>query len=433
MTGLFRVYGSVAALPDSVWDVLLNRGAALHAELRQRTAELVEDVRRHGDAALRRQALELDGVSCAALEVPAQELERALAGLDPSLRAALARAAANIRAVHYAFRPVPMRARSPDGAVLLRRPDPLECAGVYAPGGRAAYPSSLLMGAVPARVAGVREVIVCSPALEGGFPDPLVLAAAAIAKADRVFAAGGAGAIAAMAFGTESIPRVQCIVGPGNAWVDEAKRQLAGTVRIDAPAGPSELLILADDSASPDRLAHELTAQAEHDPDAAVVLVTTEPGLIRQVETALQTMIASAPRAEIIREALARRGGALVAHSLDEALEFAARYAAEHVLLACRGALAAAGRVRNAGSIFVGESSSVVFGDYLTGSNHVLPTGGAARTWSGLSTDTFVRWTTVQETPAGVAAILASDSARLARAEGLDAHARAARMAELVP
>jgi histidinol dehydrogenase len=432
MTGLFRVYGSVATLSDAEWGVLADRGAAFHDGLRYRTAELVKDVRRHGDAALRRQALELDGVSCAALEVPAPELERALAGLDPSLRAALARAAANIRAVHHAFRPVPMRTRSPDGALILRRPDPLECAGVYAPGGRAAYPSSLLMGAVPARVAGVREVIVCSPAMKGGFPDPLVLAAAAIAKVDRVFVAGGAGAIAAMSFGTGSIPRVQCIVGPGNAWVDEAKRQLAGTVRIDAPAGPSELLILADDSASPVRLAHELTAQAEHDPDAAVVLVTTEPGLIPRVEAELLERIASAPRAEIIREALARRGGALVSRSLDEALEFAARYAAEHVLLACRGAVDTAGRVRNAGSIFVGESSSVVFGDYLTGSNHVLPTGGAARTWSGLSTESFVRWTTVQETPARVAAILASDTARLARAEGLDAHASTARAMERV-
>jgi histidinol dehydrogenase len=433
MTGLFRVYGAVATLSDAEWGVLADRGAALHDGLRHRTAELVEDVRRHGDVALRRQALELDGVTCAALEVPRRELNRALTGLDPSLRAALARAAANIRAVHDAFRPVPMTTRSPDGALILRRPDPLECAGVYAPGGRAAYPSSVLMGAVPARVAGVRDVVVCSPATEGGLPDPLVLAAAAIADVDRVFVAGGAGAIAAMAFGTESIPRVQCLVGPGNAWVDEAKRQLAGTVRIDAPAGPSELLILADDSATPERLAHELTAQAEHDPDAAVVLVTTEPGLIRRVEAELLERIASAPRAEIIREALARRGAALVAHSLDEALEFAGRYAAEHVLLACRGAVSAAGRVRNAGSIFVGESSSVVFGDYLTGSNHVLPTGGAARTWSGLSTDTFVRWTTVQETPAGVAAILASDTARLACAERLDAHASAARRAERVP
>jgi histidinol dehydrogenase len=432
MTGLFRVYGSVATLSDAAWGVLLDRGAALDAGPRQRTAELVEEVKRGGDAAVRRQALELDGVTCAALEVPARELDRALAGLDRSLRAALSRAAANIRAVHRAFRPVPMRTRSPDGALLLRRPDPLDCVGVYAPGGRAAYPSSLLMGAVPARVAGVREVIVCSPAFEGGLPDPLVLAAAAIANADRVFVAGGAGAIAAMAFGTESIPRVQCIVGPGNAWVDEAKRQVAGTVRIDAPAGPSELLILADASARPDRLGHELTAQAEHDPDAAIVLVTTEPGLVRRVEAKMLERIASAPRAKIIREALARRGAALVARSLDEALEFAARYAAEHVLLACRGAVDAAGRVRNAGSIFVGESSSVVFGDYLTGSNHVLPTGGAARTWSGLSTDTFVRWTTVQETPAGVAALLASDTARLARAEGLDAHASAARAMERV-
>jgi histidinol dehydrogenase len=433
MTGLFRVYGMVAALPESESRVLLDRRFALEAELRRRTAQLVEEVRRDGDAALRRQALALDGVSCEALEVPAQELERALAGLDRDLRRALARAAANIRAVHDALRPAPMQTRSPDGAHLTRRPDPLDRIGIYAPGGRAAYPSSLLMAAVPARVAGVRDLVVCSPASEGGLPNALVLAAAAVAGVDRVYAAGGAGAIAAMAFGTESIPRVQCIVGPGNIWVDEAKRQLAGLVRIDAPAGPSELLVLADDSAAPARLAHELAAQAEHDADAAVALVVTDPDLVPRVEAELEILIASAPRAAIIRESLSRRGGALVADSFDEALEFAASYAAEHVLLACRGAETMAGRVRNAGSIFVGESSSVVFGDYLTGSSHVLPTGGAARSWSGLSTDTFVRWTSVQHTPVAVATALAADTVRLATAEGLHAHAGAAGVKALVP
>jgi histidinol dehydrogenase len=203
-------------------------------------------------------------------------------------------------------------------------------------------------------------------------------------------------------------------------------------VRIDAPAGPSELLVLADDSAAPARLAHELAAQAEHDADAAVALVVTDPDLIPRVEAELEILIAAAPRAAIIRESLSRRGGALVADSLDEALEFTAFYAAEHVLLACRGAETMAGRVRNAGSIFVGESSSVVFGDYLTGSSHVLPTGGAARSWSGLSTDTFVRWTTVQQMPVAVATALAADTVRLATAEGLYAHAGAAGVRELV-
>jgi len=433
MSALFRIRGAVASLSDQARRVLLERGDEPAPGFRLRVAELMEDVRRDGDAALRRQALEIDGVSTCAIAVPAWELERALDGLDADLRRALTRAAENIRTVHQAFRPKTVRTRSPDGAEITRRPDPLDRVGLYAPGGRAAYPSSLLMSAVPARVAGVRELVVCSPAARGGLPNPLVLAAAAIAGVDRVFAGGGAGAIAAMAFGTESIPRVPCITGPGNAWVNEAKRQVAGSVRIDVPAGPSELLILADDSAAPALLARELAAQAEHDADAAVVLLTADPGQIPLVEAELETLLASAPRAEIIRTSLSRRGGALTVASLDEALEFASWFAAEHVLLACRDAAAVAARVRNAGSIFVGQSSSVVFGDYLTGSNHVLPTGGAARGWSGLSTDGFVRWTTVQETPPDVAAALASDTALLARAEALPAHAGAAGAWELVP
>ncbi|MGH7560324.1 MAG: histidinol dehydrogenase [Gemmatimonadales bacterium] len=429
---LFAVRGSLAGLDDRRRRLLCDRTAASDPGLRERVAALVAEVRRDGDAALRRLARELDGVELEALDVPPSAWTAALSSLDAALREALERAAAAIRSVHQALRPGSVRVVSPDGAVITRRPDPLARVGVYAPGGRAAYPSSLLMGALPARAAGVGEIIVCAPPGRDGKPAAVVLAAAAIAGVDRLFAVGGAGAVSAMAYGTSSIPRVDRIVGPGNAWVNEAKLQVSRDVGIDAPAGPSELLIIADDSASPARVAGELAAQAEHDPEAAVVLVTTSPALAEEVETELEQLLRTAPRAEIIRASLATRGGVLLAASIADAVAFAADYAPEHLLLACREPGEVAARTRNAGAVFLGESSSVVFGDYSTGANHVLPTAGAARTWSGLSTLDFVRWTTLQEVPAETAAALAADTARLARAEGLPAHAEAVATKESV-
>jgi histidinol dehydrogenase len=310
-----------------------------------------------------------------------------------------------------------------------RRPDPLARVGVYAPGGRAAYPSSVLMGAVPARVAGVGEVCLCSPPGPTGRPSAVVLAAAALADVDRVFALGGAGAIAAMAHGTASVPAVDRIVGPGNAYVAEAKAQVATTVAIDSPAGPSELLVLADASAAPAVIAREMLAQAEHDPVAAVVLVTDDAPLLGQVRATLTALVDAEPRAAIIREAFAARGALVLAPTLDAAVAFSNTWAPEHLLLTVRTEReqATLDRLRNAGTIFVGGSASVAFGDYLSGANHVLPTGGAARAYSGLSTLDFVRWTTYQRISPTVAAGLADDVGRFADAEGLPAHAAAAR------
>jgi histidinol dehydrogenase len=427
MTCLVAVQGRLGDLTESERALLLERAPAAGGSVARRTAEIVARVRREGDEALRALAEELDGVSLPVLEVPRSQWERALATIPRPLREALERAAANIRAVHQALRPATTRVVTRDGVIVIRRPDPLERVGVYAPGGRAGYPSSLLMGAVPARVAGVAEVIVCSPPAEpSGLPAPAVLAAAAIAGADRLFALGGAGAVAAMAYGTKTVPRVDRIVGPGNAWVAEAKIQVARDVGIDSPAGPSELLVLADGTADPAAVAAELAAQAEHDPEACVALVSTDPALVEAVAVELACRADASPRAPIIREALAARAGLLVAASLDEALAFTAAYAAEHVLVACREPRSVAARVRNAGTVFIGQTSSVTFGDYLTGANHVLPTGGAARRFSGLSTADFVRWTTTQEVPRLAAAGLAPLAAILAEAEGLPAHAAAA-------
>ena len=378
-------------------------------------------------------ARDFDRVELPAIEVPRAAWEAALDSLNPALRAVLERSARNIATVHQAFRPVATECAPEPGIRIGRRPDPLARVGIYAPGGRAAYPSSLLMGTIPARVAGVGEVIVCSPPGPNGLPSPVVLAAAALAGVDRVFAIGGAGAIAAMAIGTTTVPRVDRIMGPGNAFVAEAKLQLVAEVAIDAPAGPSELLILADETANPAALARELMAQAEHDPDAAVIAVLAgEPTAVAALASALEqevlAQLAHAPRAAIVREALAARGAMVWVGTVVEAIAFANEWAAEHLLLVVAPSVQATtlAALRSAGTIFVGESSSVAFGDYMTGANHVLPTAGAGRSYSGLSTLDFVRWTTWQRVTPEAAARLAGDVERLALAEGLPAHAASA-------
>ncbi len=426
--GTLRFTGRVENLSPADRSALFDRQDASDALVRERTSAIVQRVRRGGDRALRALALELDDVSLQELEVPRATCDRALATLPSPLRSALERAAANIRAVHECFRPRASETESMPGVIVGRRPDPLARVGVYAPGGRAAYPSSVLMGIVPARVAGVGEVVLCSPpSRETGLPSDVVLAAASLAGADRVFALGGAGAVAAMAYGTLSVPRVDRIVGPGNAYVAEAKLQVASAVAIDSPAGPSELLVLSDHTADADVIAREMLAQAEHDPLAAVVAVTTSASIADAVRVALVRMLDAQPRSEIIRQALAARGAVLVAADLTAAINFANAYASEHLLVLAEDEMQVLARVRSAGTVFVGAAASVAFGDYMTGANHVLPTGGLARSYSGLSTLDFVRWTTYQRVSADAAAAMAEDTGVLADAEGLGGHAIAAR------
>lgn len=423
------VRGSTDALSARDRAVLFDRSTSSDTSVREATAAVIARVRADGDTALRAMAREFDGVSLDALEVPRTQWTRALDTLAPDLRSALERAVANIRCVHEAFRPVAQEITTVDGARIGRRPDALGRVGVYAPGGRATYPSSLLMGAVPARVAGVREVIVCSPPGPSGAPTDVLLAAAALAEVDRVFAIGGAGAIAALAYGTASVPMVDRIVGPGNAYVAEAKVQVSSVVAIDSPAGPSELLIIADASASPSVLARELLAQAEHDPKAAVVLVSDAPALLEAVAAELAARVDAEPRAAVIREALATRGALLQAPTIDAAVAFSNAWAPEHLLLVVDAAREAVtlDALRNAGTVFVGETASVAFGDYLSGANHVLPTGGLARSYSGLSTLDFVRWTTWQRIDGDAAARMADAVGTFADAEGLPGHAATAR------
>jgi histidinol dehydrogenase len=285
------------------------------------------------------------------------------------------------------------------------------------------------MGAVPARIAGVREVIVASPPGPDSLPTAVVLAAAELADADRVFALGGAGAIGAMAFGTETVPRVDRIVGPGNAFVAEAKLQVSGIVSIDSPAGPSELLVIADAAASADVVALELLAQAEHDPRACVVAVVQGGAFAARLRDALRRLLPEQERREIIEAALAGQGAILWVDTLREAVAWANAYAPEHLLVCVDDPELLLHDLRCAGTIFLGDRASVSFGDYMTGANHVLPTGGLARSYSGLSTQDYFRWTTYQRIDAAGAAALASDVDVFARAEGLPGHSAAARFA----
>ena len=423
----FAFCGSIAALSRDERRRLLDRGTSSDEAIRARVAGIVARVAQDGDDALRALALELDGVRLESLEVPRAVWRRALASVDPALRRAMERCAANVASAHRAFLPSAQETETEPGITVGRRPDPLARVGVYAPGGRASYPSSVLMGAVPARVAGVSEVILCSPPSAEGSPSAVVLAAAELAGVDRVFALGGAGAIAAMALGTESVPRVDRVVGPGNSYVAEAKLQVSGAVAIDSPAGPSELLVLADDSADPELVARELIAQAEHDPEASAIAIGVGNSVTEAIATALARAVPNAGRAAIVRESIARRGGVLCAATVDEAITLANEFAAEHVLLAVREPERVLDRLRGAGTIFLGESSSVAFGDYMTGANHVLPTGGLARCYSGLSVLDYFRWTTYQRVSTIAAARLSSDVEIFAMSEGLPGHATAAR------
>ncbi len=418
--------GRLTDMDGAVRRRLLERARDDAPELAASVADMLADVRARGDVALREMSRRFDGVTLAELEVPRGRWDAAVAALDPAVRVALERAARNIRRFHEAQRPSDVTVEVEPGVRVTRTWTPLEIVGVYAPGGRAAYPSSVLMGVVPARAAAVRNVVVCSPPGASGEPSREVMAACAIGGADALFAVGGAGAVGAMAWGTESVPAVDALVGPGNRWVTEAKRQVAGRVVIDSPAGPSEVLVVADGSADPTLVAHEMLAQAEHDPDAACVLATPSADLADAASAALARLLDAAPRRDVASAAFAASGAIVVAETLDEALAFARDWAPEHLSVMTADAAHDAARVPTAGTIFLGAPSSVAFGDYLTGANHVLPTAGRARSFSGLSTLHFMRSYTVQELSAEAAAGLAGDVMTLAGAEGLPAHAAAA-------
>ncbi len=388
--------------------------AAVHSDV----ADIVERVRTEGDAALREFARELDDEEVGNLDVSG-DAARAYNHLDGDVRHAIDRAAENVREFHEAQVPDDWRATF-DGRTLGRRFRPIQRAGVYVPGGAAAYPSSAIMGVVPANVAGVEEVAVVTPP---GAADA-TLAAVYAAGADTVYAAGGAQAVAALAYGTETVDRVQKIVGPGNKWVTAAKAQVRGDVEIDFLAGPSEILVVADETCDTSYVAADMLAQAEHDPDAAVAAVTASEDVAETLVAELDRQVEGRDRADTIRSALANdASGVFLARSMSEAVLFAEEYAAEHLSIQAEDDETLAGRITNAGSVFLGDFTPVAAGDYATGTNHVLPTGAGAKVHGGLSVDTFLRSSTVQRLDSGTLGGLADTITTLAEAEGLEAHA----------
>jgi histidinol dehydrogenase len=407
-------------------DALCRRSVMTSASVEATAREIVEDVRRRGDAAVADHTLRLDRrrPEGGSFEVARARWEAEAARVPADVRASLERAVARVTRFHvHQRRHQQGYVLDEEGVRMELRVEPLARVGLYVPGGTALYPSSVVMTAVPARVAGVRDIIMVTP---GASPETLL--AARLAGVDRVFEIGGAQAVAALAYGTETVPRVDKIVGPGNAWVAAAKRLVFGDVDIDAIAGPSEVLVIADDAADARLVAADLLAQAEHDREAVPVLVTTSAALAARVDEELERQLATLPRRDIARAALENHGAAVLVADVAEAVRLANRFAPEHLELHVRDAARTAEKIRAAGAIFVGGFSPEAAGDYLCGPNHVLPTAGAARYASPLGVYHFVKMISVLEyTPEGLAA-QAEDIVRLAGVEKLDAHARSVTM-----
>jgi histidinol dehydrogenase len=391
-------------------------------------AGIVADVRARGDVALLEYTQRFDRVSAtsvAALEITAADMRRAFDGLPADQRAALQTAAARVRAYHERQKMASWSYREPDGSELGQQVTPLDRVGVYVPGGKAAYPSSVLMNVVPAHVAGVPEILMVVPTPDG-VRNPLVLAAAHLAGVSRAFAIGGAQAVAALAYGTATIPAVDKICGPGNAYVAAAKRRVFGAVGIDMVAGVSEILVIADASAHPDWVAMDLFSQAEHDELAQAILVTPDAALLDAVAASAQRQIRAMPRAAIIAASFANRGALIRVRDLDEAVAVSNRVAPEHLELAVADPDALLPKIRHAGAIFMGHHASESLGDYCAGPNHVLPTGRTARFSSPLGVYDFQKRSSLLRMSAAAAQTLGPIAATLARGEGLQAHAKSA-------
>ncbi len=388
---------------------------------------ICEDVRLHGAGAVREYTARFDGVDVPGTAVPPQALVAALAGLDPDVRAALTEAARRARLVHKAQLPAESWTAVAAGSTVTERYLPVRRAGVYVPGGLVAYPSSVLMNVIPAQVAGVSEIVVTSPpqAEHGGLPHPSILAACALLGITEVHAAGGAQAIAMLGYGTADCPPVDVITGPGNVYVAAAKRLLRERVAIDAEAGPTEIAIIADDGADATFIAADLIAQAEHDELAACLLITTSGALADRVDIELGKAVPQARHTERVATALSGQSACVVVDDADGALAVADAWAPEHLEIQAADASILARRVRNAGAIFVGAWAPVSLGDYLAGSNHVLPTGGTARYTGGLSVTTFLRGIHVVECDRAALAAVAPYIEALGGAEDLDAHVQA--------
>ena len=395
-----------------------------HPEVERVVREIIADVRTRGDSALLELGQRFDSPQLSALEVTREEMDEAEVKVDAAMSAAIQTAAANIRAFHEKQRRDSWK-DSADGKLTGQFIRPLYRAGIYVPGGTAIYPSSVLMTAIPAHVAGVREIVMCTPARKDGSVHPLVLFAARIAGAWKIYKVGGAQAIAAMAYGTESIPAVDKIVGPGNVYVNVAKKLLWGQVDMDMLAGPSEVCVLADSSANPVFVAADMLTQAEHDREAAAFLITTSAELAESVQKELERQMEKLPRREILRQALEENGAIIVSKDKAEAVNLVNECAPEHLALMVRKPMEITRWIRNAGAILIGDYSPQTLGDYLAGPSHTLPTSGTARFSSPLNVDTFLKKTSIISYDCGALREAAPHLVNFARAEGLEAHAAA--------
>ena len=389
-------------------------------------SDIISDVRARGDEALFEYCKRFDGAQLDDLAVSKEEIDEAFESVDAEFIEILGRAAANIRKFHEKQVRNSFIINDEDGVVIGQKIIPIDRAGLYVPGGTAAYPSTVLMDSIPAKIAGCREVVMVTPPSRDGKVNPVILAAAKIAGVDKIFKLGGAQAIAALAYGTESVPRVDKIVGPGNAYVAEAKKQVFGTVSIDMIAGPSEILIVADAKSNPRHLAADMLSQAEHDRMASAVLVTDSASLAEAVSEEIERQIPKLSRAEIARESIDRNGKIIVAPCLDLAIEIANGIAPEHLELCLDDPFAYLDKIRHAGSIFMGRNCPEALGDYFAGPNHTLPTSGTARFSSPLSVDDFIKKTQYTYYTKDALARVARDVAYFAGKEGLDAHAKSA-------
>ncbi len=387
---------------------------------------IIADVRKNGDRAVLAYCEKFDGAKLHSLRVSQEEIEEARAAVEPSFIAILERAASNIRKFHEKQKRNSFIINDEDGVVMGQRVTAVDSAGLYVPGGTAAYPSTVLMDAIPAKIAGCPRVVMVTPPSKTGKINPAILAAASVAGVDEIYKVGGAQAVAALAYGTESIPKVDKIVGPGNAFVAEAKKQVFGVVSIDMIAGPSEILVVADAASSPAHVAADLLSQAEHDKMASAVLVTDSMPLAEAVQAEIERQIALLSRAEIARASIDDNGKIIVADSLNAAFEIANELAPEHLELCVDNPFDYLQLVRHAGSVFMGRNCPEALGDYLAGPNHTLPTGGTARFSSPLSVDDFVKKTQYTYFTKDALARVARDVEAFANKEGLTAHAKSA-------
>ncbi len=389
-------------------------------------SDIVENVKKFGDFALIDYTKKFDGVCLGNLQVTKEEIDEAYNSVEPEFIKILEKAAENITKFHTKQKREGFKIENPDGTIMGQKIIPVERAGLYVPGGTAAYPSTVLMDSIPAKIAGVSELVMVTPPDRQGKINPVILAAAKVSGVDKIFKIGGAQAIAALAYGTESIPKVDKIVGPGNAFVAEAKKQVFGTVSIDMIAGPSEILIVADEKSNPAHLAADLLSQAEHDKLASAVLVTTSMTLAENVAKEIEVQLKKLPREEIARESIDNNGKIIVADNLAVAIDIANEIAPEHLELVVDNPFDYLDDIHHAGSVFMGRYCPEALGDYMAGANHTLPTSGTARFSSPLSVDDFIKKTQFTYYTKDALKALAEDVYYFANKEGLNAHAESA-------